>query len=114
MRELNEKSLLQILRMRPTQGEKRGWRCPDEHQIAAYAYHQLHGREKDRVEAHLADCAFCLDQVAFLVRARKAEISGSVPASVLSRAQELASAKARREVSPGWGWGAVADRKSVV
>lgn len=100
---MNESSLIRYLRTRRKTVDGRRWRCLDESQIAAYADGRLGEQKKQRVEAHLADCNFCLDQVAFLARIEKAEVPGSVPGSLLSRARDLVGSRARVTPIPAWG-----------
>ena len=100
---VNEKSLIRYLRTRPKTGDGRRWRCLDESQIAAYADGRAVEPEKKRIEAHLADCEFCLSQVAFLVQIEKAELPGAVPESLLARARDRVGSSARVTLIPAWG-----------
>jgi len=70
-------------------GERRSWRCPEETAIASYVQSRLSRRDKDRLEAHLSDCEFCLSQVAFLVRAQDATVVDPVPDRLLRKAQAM-------------------------
>ena len=105
---MQEKSLVQFFKFRMTKVGQRRWSCPDESQIAAYADHQLAGPAKERMEAHLADCDFCLDQVAYLIRMQNAELPEAVPNALLLRAIKLAGEKTRPEGSALWQWGKIA------
>lgn len=105
---MNGKSLIQLFKTRRKQAGKRRWGCLDESQIAAYADHQISGREKGRAEAHLGDCDYCLEQVGFAVRMQRAEMPESAPDSLLLRARKLASSKARAEGRTLWAWGKIA------
>ncbi len=69
--------------------EKPGWRCPSEMELAAYTDNRLGKAERQRLQSHLADCAYCLDQVASLARLGDAEILEQVPADLVVRAREL-------------------------
>ena len=82
-------TLVQFFKSRLTRIRQRRWSCPEESQIAAYADHQLAGPAKDKLEAHLADCDFCLDQVGFLIRSANAPLPEMVPDSLLRRAGKL-------------------------
>lgn len=97
-----------VLHPRKRDRAKRGWRCPDEVQLAAYADGHLDAEAKVRIENHIADCAFCLGQVAALVRAKEEESPVEVPAALLARAQELVGGRPARAFSPAWGWASVA------
>lgn len=100
---VDEKSLARYLKTRTQTGDGRRWRCPDESQLAAYVDGRLEAPEREKIKAHLTDCNFCLDQVAFLARLEKAELPENVPASVLSRARELAGPPSRVALVPAWG-----------
>ena len=80
-------------------------RCPDEHELSAYAEQQLIGAERERVESHLSKCDSCLQQVAFLIR--HAQGAASVPPRFLARARQLESA-AQRSRPVVWQWAGVA------
>jgi Putative zinc-finger len=110
---MNENSLKSFFRSRTTKAGQRRWGCLDEAQIAAYADHQITGREKERVEAHLADCDTCLEQVSFLIRTKNAEMAESVPGGLLLRAKKLAGTKAKSEGSMVWVWGKFAAATAV-
>ncbi len=107
LRSLMEKILIRFFRWSSTRRDRRGWRCPGESQLAAYADHRLAGREKDRVEAHLADCHFCLGQVAFLARHQAAQLPEDVPAPLLERARGLVPLHARPALSLVLRWQAL-------
>lgn len=111
---MDDKSLFRFFKARLTKTGKRRWGCLDESQIAAYADHQLTGREKERAEAHLADCDFCLDQVAFLVRTQNAEMPEQVSEALLVRTRKLARTKAKPEGNTIWVWGKIAAATAVV
>ncbi|HEV2492816.1 MAG TPA: hypothetical protein VG204_07045 [Terriglobia bacterium] len=100
---MDERSLIRYLRTRTKTGDGRRWGCPDESQIAAYASGQVGEPEREKMEAHLADCNFCLGQVAFLARIEKAKLPDSVPPSLLARARDLAGSRARVALIPAWG-----------
>ncbi|HEV2352509.1 MAG TPA: zf-HC2 domain-containing protein [Terriglobia bacterium] len=108
---MDKNNLIQFFKFRMTKFDQRPWGCLDESQIAAYADHQYAGREKERMEAHLADCDDCLDQVTFVVRSRNSELQESVPDALLLRAKRLA--KAKPEGSTVWVWGKIAAATAV-
>ena len=72
-----------------SRGERRSWRCPEETAIAAYVQCRLSRRDKDRLEAHLSDCVFCLSHVASLVRAQEITAFDPVPDWLLRKAQAM-------------------------
>jgi hypothetical protein len=110
---MNEKNLSKPLKSRKTKTGRRRWGCLDEAQIAAYADHQVAGREKECAEAHLADCDYCLEQVGFLVRTRNAEMAEAVPESLLLRARKLAGPIGNPKGSTVWIWGKFAGATAV-
>lgn len=85
----------------------RGWSCPDEQSVAAYADGRTSDREKRWMEEHLAGCEACRAQVAFLVRSESAEGS-PLPAGLLRRAQQIVSGGQNPAAAPGWSWAAAA------
>ena len=84
------------------------WRCPNELQLAAYVDRRLDGKARESLEAHLADCDLCLDQVSFLVHSAAWADSVDVPAQLLTRAKNLVSDSGRPPLSIDWGWAATA------
>lgn len=101
---MDEKDLKDLLRSRRSQSFRRGWRCPDEIQIAAYVDHQLEGAAREPISTHLANCDFCLSQISFLLQARNWENPDEVPADVLRRARNLVPRESGRATSWGWRW----------
>src|SRR5215470_6707790 len=49
----------------------RGWACPGDHSIAAYADGVLDERTRARLEVHLAGCPHCRQIVADVIRAQR-------------------------------------------
>ncbi|HLY62104.1 MAG TPA: zf-HC2 domain-containing protein [Terriglobia bacterium] len=111
---MDEKSLIQFFKSRQTRLGQRRWGCLDETQIAAYADHQVTEGEKQRAEAHLADCDYCLDQLAFLIRMRSADLPESVPEPLLSQARKLKRTPAKSERNTVWVWGKFVAATAVV
>ena len=98
-----EERLVEFFRSRSKTETRRRWGCPGEAEIAAYADHATTAKDKDRIEAHLADCESCLSQVAFLARIKEAEPPATVPGPLLSRARDLVGSRARVVLIPAWG-----------
>jgi hypothetical protein len=101
---MDEKDLKDLLQSRRSQSGRRGWRCPDEVQIAAYVDHQLEGAAGESISTHLADCDFCLKQISFLLQSRDWANPDEVPADVLRRARNLVPRTSGRATSWGWRW----------
>jgi hypothetical protein len=104
---MDEKQLRNLLRPQKNLTARRSWRCPEEALLAAYAEQKLTERDRPHVEAHLADCDFCLGQVAFLLSPPETA-PAAVPAGLLLRARQLAETRAAVPGRPAWRWGAVA------
>lgn len=103
MEDTEIKKLLQVQR---GQAGRRGWRCPDENQLAAYVAQRLSNSARNSIEAHVADCDFCLSQVAFLTQSADWANSVEVPAHLLSGARNLVARKPSRGINWGWRWAA--------
>ncbi|MBA2702849.1 MAG: zf-HC2 domain-containing protein [Blastocatellia bacterium] len=82
---------------------KRGWRCPDDVKLAAYADQLLPGELKRSIERHLAECDSCLAQVTFLVRSSDTPDPEPVPAHILLKVQNLVPAGPGSN-SHAWRW----------
>src|ERR1039458_6767552 len=102
------KGLVYFFKTRLKNIGQRRWNCPQDSQIAAYADHQLAGPARDRVEAHLADCDFCRDQVGYLIRCANTTLPEPPPDSLLQRAKKLGEDRPRAEVRAFWQWGKIA------
>lgn len=106
LEKMDEKDLNELLRGQRDQRFRRGWRCPDEKQLAAYVDRQLGGVARESVETHVADCDFCLSQVSLLVQAADWADSAEVPTPVLARARNLVPRKSGSMTTWGWRWAA--------
>jgi hypothetical protein len=85
----------------------RGWRCPDEIQIAAFADGNLSADEREKLSKHIADCEYCLGQVAALAKLAEAapvDVSGDL----IARAVKLVPRGTPAGRSHGWRWAAAA------
>ncbi len=102
------KGLVHFFKSRLTRNGQRRWNCPRDAQIAAYADCQLAGGAKERVEAHLADCDFCRDQVGYLIRSANSPIPEPPPDSLLDRARKLGEEMPRAGGIAFWQWGKIA------
>lgn len=68
--------------------------CQDEQLIAAYVDGRVSPRERETVEAHLADCARCLALVGLLARKEGLDHAAPVPETTLARVRRLAQTAA--------------------
>lgn len=103
---MDENELTRMLLAQRSAGDRAGWRCPDEAHLAAYVDHRLPATEQARIEAHLADCRACLDQVAFLIQP-PADAAGAVASQVLFRARDLVLPARSFWAVPLMRWGTV-------
>ena len=105
---MNEKKLGRLLRAKKITLSGRGWRCPDETQIAGYVDGRLPASDKNRLDGHLAECDYCLGLVAALLRLEGAAMPDNVPPALLARARHLVPMPAPPSVWPVVRWGTVA------
>jgi hypothetical protein len=106
---MEEKELTALLRRR-TDATKRGWRCPDDNQLAAYVNRQISEVRRKKLEAHFADCKACLETLAYVSQAFDEPSVESVPAHLIARARSLAEDK--RPVV--WRWALAAATACVL
>ncbi|HEV8369120.1 MAG TPA: zf-HC2 domain-containing protein [Pyrinomonadaceae bacterium] len=100
---MEEKELTRLLRSN-IDATKRGWRCPDDNQLAAYVNRQVADPRRQKLEAHFANCKACLETLAFVAQAFDESPVQSVPAHLLARARSLADDK--RPVVWRWAFAA--------
>ncbi len=104
---MEESEVKKLLQARPSRARRRGWRCPDEIQLAAYVGQKFSSSTRNSIEAHIGDCDFCLSQVAFLTQSADWPNSEEVPANLLSGARKLVTRKPSKGINWGWRWVAV-------
>jgi anti-sigma factor RsiW len=78
---------------------KRGWRCPPEESLAAFVDGHLGEQQRQALERHLADCAYCLKSVAGAI----ADMRHPAPATPAWLRQK-AEAKAGQVKTKNWRW----------
>jgi hypothetical protein len=98
---MEDGEIKKLLQAQPGQAERR-WRCPDETKLAAYVSQRLSGSARNSVEAHVADCDFCLGQVAFLTQSADWVSAEAVPTQLMSRARKLVTSAPRKPINLGW------------
>lgn len=85
---------------------RRTWKCPDEARLAAYADQRDAPDARRKLQGHLADCAYCRGQVAFLMQVEeKAPVEA--PAGLIARAK-LLTERPGHSRQPIFQWGAAA------
>jgi len=107
--EMNEDELRALLGSNPAE-PKRGWRCPDDNQLAGYVNKQIDDGRKRKLEAHFADCKACLETLAFVAQMLDEPAIEPVPASLVVKARQLADHKP----SVIWRWVYVASAVCLV
>ncbi len=104
---MEDTEIKKLLGLQKQTGE-RGRHCPDELQLAAFVAKRLDNPASAAVESHIADCDFCLSQLAFLTQSADAENFDQVPFSLLSRARGILGKEPKPAVNWGWRWAAPA------
>ena len=104
---MDQKKLRRLLRAREQAPDEPDRMCPGETEIAAYVEHRLPANDEARIEAHLADCDNCLEQVTLLAREPVAA-PGAVTPDVLVRARSLVTDGQAAGRVPVWRWAALA------
>lgn len=84
---MSDAELPRLIPRASASGSKRGWRCPDEETLAAWAEGSLPRARREKLEGHVADCAFCCGQLGFLTRAAELGPLPAVPAHLLAAAR---------------------------
>ena len=79
--------------------------CPDDMRLAAYVDGSLNTRERHGLELHLAECEFCLEQVAALAHLEAADLPEAPPMmpGLLARARALPPKQVRSSPTT-WRW----------
>ena len=101
---MDDKGLTRLLRVREAGADRPRWRCPDAARLAAYVGHRAEAADEARIEAHLAGCTACLEQVVFLLRRPGSEES-TVPPELVSRARDLVAFRPSVWRAPVVRWG---------
>jgi len=84
-----EQNQLKALLKRPEGQIERHPDCPDDYQLASYMEGGLSEREHSQFEAHLADCAFCIERVGALARAGESSSVDAVSEAVQKRSHSM-------------------------
>jgi hypothetical protein len=102
---MEDTELKKLLRVQKQTGE-RTRRCPDENQLAAYVSKRLEAPAATAIERHIADCDFCVGQIAFLSQTPDAETVEQVPFALLSRARSILGREPKSSANWAWRWAA--------
>lgn len=81
--------------------------CPNEAVLAGYLNNSLKEEEKNKVEAHISDCLYCLEQLSLAQQAQKAFSQGNLPSSeqkIIEKAQKIASLTPAKPKKRGIIW----------
>jgi len=101
MEEKELKQLFSITDKKPA----RGWTCPDENQLAEFVEGRVDDRTRKSLEAHFADCDFCLASITLLTKSSEWPPPEEVPAHLLVRARSLVDTR-KKKTFWRWGWAA--------
>ncbi len=63
--------------------------CPDEESLGGYLGGNLRGKAKEELEAHLAGCSFCVDEVVAAHKAMEEAETETVPRQLMERVMAL-------------------------
>jgi hypothetical protein len=93
-----------------SRGRRSAGACPTELELAEYADGRASEPRRERVEAHLALCAECVDQVVAGMEdgLKPALRTQDVPWLVVARAQALVASRGQRPWRAAAGWAAAA------
>ncbi len=87
---MNEQKLKRTLAEMATTDPERTRECPDEHVLAAIASGERPAKPDDTVSAHVSDCAWCLAQIADVLRSDDESMTNAaVDAATLAAARRL-------------------------
>lgn len=89
---------------RQSEGSRRTRRCADELLLGAYVDGTLDAHARQALEAHLADCKNCRDQISFLIHAAEWTAPADVPGWLVTKARSLVSAKRPNRLFHEWRW----------
>ena len=95
---------LKLLVKDRTKSQKLWGRCPQDLQIAAYVDGTVDGATRQSLERHFSDCARCLNQVSFLVRAHEWPAAQSAPPWLITKAERLAAPRPKTVLRFDWRW----------
>lgn len=96
--------LTQLFQNRQSEGTRRTRRCADELLLGAYADGALDAHARQALEAHLADCKNCRDQISFLIHASEWTAPTDLPGWLVTKARTLVSAKRPNRLFHDWRW----------
>jgi hypothetical protein len=99
---MDERELIRIIGTRARKTAQRRWNCPSDSDVASYLEQSLEPREKQRFEAHLAGCDFCLGMVGELVREQRPLEPVEAPARLVHKAIDALPMKDHAGMSRRW------------
>lgn len=81
--------------------------CPNEGVLAGYLNNSLKAEEKNKAEAHISDCLYCLEQLSLAQQAQKEFLKGNLPLSgdkIIEKAKRITSLAPARPKKKGAIW----------
>ena len=96
-------------------GRKSGrtWRCPADADLAAFADGALDEKRRSRVERHVADCSYCLQQLSALAMPSSELENPPVSEELVARARGLVEEERRQPALSIWNWKAFTGAAAV-
>lgn len=105
---MSDTQLRRLFSRLSTEPPRRRPSCPDVDRLVAYVGQRLGEAERQELESHLGDCAFCLGQVRFALRSAELGPPPAVPPRLLAAVRSPAASRGRRLRRPALGWLAAA------
>jgi len=95
----DEEQIGQILRKYLSQKRERAERasCPDEESLAGFLGGNLRGEKKEQLEAHLAGCSLCLDELVAAHKAMGQTETEKIPSQLIEKAMALVPSTQREQ-----------------
>lgn len=104
---MDKREIIAALNRSGEPAPQRSATCLQPETLAAYLDGGLCESERAAAEEHLADCGFCLRQLAVLIRSAEEHTAAELPADVMAKAERLAAPPARH-VGNRFRWAAAA------
>src|SRR5262245_57569672 len=98
-----EEKLKQLLSEQNSRPLTARWRCASENQLAAYVDGNVDTPTRQKVEAHLANCAACLNKASFLIRSSDWDVATNFPLALTAKAKQIINQPTRR-FAFDWRW----------
>jgi hypothetical protein len=106
---MDSKKIIELLSRSAAKQQLSNADCPGPGDLAVYLEGGLSETQRRPIQAHLAGCEFCIEQVATLSRARELEMQTTLPEATMARAQSLVDTpnQSNWQAAPRWAVAAV-------